>query len=118
MHEGNGGAGLALQGAKETEQLGHGPRGVLVLLVKSDKRVQDEEAGLVLSDGRLEPLAIVGPIQAQRVGRDHPEGEPFEVDTVMQGERLEAFWKTVDLSEGQGAPWAPKPELLEILASL
>lgn len=31
---------------------------------------------------------------------------------------LEAFWKTVDLSEGQGAPWAPKPELLEILASL
>jgi len=31
---------------------------------------------------------------------------------------LEAFWKTVDLPEGQGAPWAPKPELLEILASL
>jgi hypothetical protein len=31
---------------------------------------------------------------------------------------LEAFWKLVDLSEGQGAPWAPKPELLEILASL
>ena len=31
---------------------------------------------------------------------------------------LEAFWKTVDLSEGQGAPWAPKAELLEILASL
>jgi len=33
-------------------------------------------------------------------------------------EALEAFWKTVDLSEGQGAPWAPKPELFEILASL
>jgi integrase/recombinase XerD len=31
---------------------------------------------------------------------------------------LEAFWKTVDLTEGQVAPWAPKPELLEILASL
>jgi hypothetical protein len=31
---------------------------------------------------------------------------------------LEAFWGTVDLSEGQGAPWAPKAELLEILASL
>lgn len=33
-------------------------------------------------------------------------------------EALEAFWKTVDLSEGQAAPWVPKPELLEILASL
>jgi site-specific recombinase XerD len=31
---------------------------------------------------------------------------------------LEAFWKAVDLSDGQTAPWAPKPELLEILASL
>ena len=31
---------------------------------------------------------------------------------------LEAFWKTVDLSDGQAAPWAPKPELLEFLASL
>ncbi len=36
----------------------------------------------------------------------------------MKRQALEAFWKTVDLSEGQGAPWAPKPELLEILASL
>jgi len=33
-------------------------------------------------------------------------------------EALEAFWNSVDLTEGQGAPWAPKPELLEILASL
>lgn len=31
---------------------------------------------------------------------------------------LEAFWKTVDLSDGQAAPWVPKPELLEFLASL
>jgi site-specific recombinase XerD len=31
---------------------------------------------------------------------------------------LEAFWKTVDLSDGQAAPWDPKPELLEFLASL
>jgi site-specific recombinase XerD len=31
---------------------------------------------------------------------------------------LEAFWKAVDLPEGQAAPWAPKPELLEILSSL
>jgi site-specific recombinase XerD len=31
---------------------------------------------------------------------------------------LEAFWKTVDLTEDQAAPWVPKPELLEILASL
>ena len=31
---------------------------------------------------------------------------------------LEAFWKTVDLPEGKAAPWTPKPELLEILASL
>ena len=31
---------------------------------------------------------------------------------------LEAFWKTVDLSDGQAAPWKPKPELLEFLASL
>jgi len=31
---------------------------------------------------------------------------------------LEAFWKTVDLSEGRSAPWTPKPELLEFLASL
>jgi site-specific recombinase XerD len=31
---------------------------------------------------------------------------------------LEAFWKIVDLSEDQAAPWAPKAELLEILASL
>jgi len=31
---------------------------------------------------------------------------------------LEAFWKSVDLSEGHGAPWAPKPQLLEFLASL
>ena len=31
---------------------------------------------------------------------------------------LEAFWKTVDLSDGQAAPWTPKPELLEFLASL
>ena len=30
---------------------------------------------------------------------------------------LEVFWKTVDLSEGQSAPWTPKPELLEFLAS-
>ena len=33
-------------------------------------------------------------------------------------EALEAFWKAVDLSDGQGAPWVPKPELLEILSSL
>jgi site-specific recombinase XerD len=31
---------------------------------------------------------------------------------------LEAFWKTVDLADGQAAPWDPKPELLEFLASL
>lgn len=31
---------------------------------------------------------------------------------------LEAFWKNVDLLEGQPTRWAPKPELLEILASL
>ena len=31
---------------------------------------------------------------------------------------LEEFWKRVDLSEGQAAPWTPKPELLEFLASL
>jgi len=31
---------------------------------------------------------------------------------------LEAFWKTVDLPDGQAAPWTPKPELLEFLASL
>jgi site-specific recombinase XerD len=31
---------------------------------------------------------------------------------------LEAFWKTVDFSDGQTAPWAPKPKLLEFLASL
>jgi len=31
---------------------------------------------------------------------------------------LEAFWKTVDLPEGHVAPWAPKPKLLEMLASL
>jgi len=31
---------------------------------------------------------------------------------------LEAFWNIVDLPEGQAAPWAPKPELLELLASL
>jgi integrase/recombinase XerD len=31
---------------------------------------------------------------------------------------LEAFWKTVDLSDGQAAPRTPKPELLEFLASL
>jgi integrase/recombinase XerD len=31
---------------------------------------------------------------------------------------LEAFWKTVDFSEGHSAPWAPKPQLLEFLASL
>jgi hypothetical protein len=31
---------------------------------------------------------------------------------------LEAFWKTVDLSDGQAATWKPKPELLEFLASL
>ena len=31
---------------------------------------------------------------------------------------LESFWKTVDLSDGQPVPWAPKPELLEFLASL
>lgn len=31
---------------------------------------------------------------------------------------LEALWKAVDLSDGQAAPWVPKPELLEILASL
>ena len=31
---------------------------------------------------------------------------------------LEAFWKTVDLSEGQGGSWVPRPELLEVLASL
>jgi site-specific recombinase XerD len=36
----------------------------------------------------------------------------------MKRQALEAFWKTVDLSDGQGAPWAPKAELLEILASL
>ncbi len=33
-------------------------------------------------------------------------------------EALETFWKTVDLSDGQGAPWAPKPKLLEMLSSL
>lgn len=31
---------------------------------------------------------------------------------------LEAFWKTVDLSDGRDTPWAPKAELLEFLASL
>ena len=31
---------------------------------------------------------------------------------------LEAFWKTVDFSEGHSAPWAPKPQLIEFLASL
>jgi len=31
---------------------------------------------------------------------------------------LEAFWKTVDLADGQDAPWDPKPQLLEFLASL
>lgn len=31
---------------------------------------------------------------------------------------LEAFWKIADLSAGHPAPWTPKPELLEILASL
>lgn len=31
---------------------------------------------------------------------------------------LEAFWKIVDLSDGQAAPWKPKPELLGFLASL
>ena len=31
---------------------------------------------------------------------------------------LEAFWKTLNLSDGQAAPWAPKPELLVFLASL
>lgn len=31
---------------------------------------------------------------------------------------LETFWSTVDLSDGQDTPWAPKPELLELLASL
>ena len=33
-------------------------------------------------------------------------------------EALEAFWKTVDFPEGHSAPWAPKPKLLEFLASL
>lgn len=36
----------------------------------------------------------------------------------MKRQALEAFWKTADLSEGQGASWAPRPKLLEILASL
>jgi site-specific recombinase XerD len=31
---------------------------------------------------------------------------------------LEAFWKTMDFSEGHSAPWAPKPQLIEFLASL
>jgi site-specific recombinase XerD len=31
---------------------------------------------------------------------------------------LEAFWKSVDLAGGKAAPWTPKPELLEFLASL
>ncbi len=31
---------------------------------------------------------------------------------------LEEFWKTLDLADSQAASWAPKPELLEFLASL
>jgi site-specific recombinase XerD len=31
---------------------------------------------------------------------------------------LEAFWKATDFSDGEGAPWKPKPQLLELLASL
>lgn len=31
---------------------------------------------------------------------------------------LETLWNTVDLSDGQDTPWSPKPELLELLASL
>jgi site-specific recombinase XerD len=40
------------------------------------------------------------------------------VNMKTKRQALEAFWKTVDLSDGQTAPWAPKPELLEFLASL
>ncbi len=36
----------------------------------------------------------------------------------MKRQALDAFWKTVDLSEGPSDSWTPKPELLEILASL
>jgi integrase/recombinase XerD len=31
---------------------------------------------------------------------------------------LEAFWETVNLSDGQTAAWEPKPELLEFLSTL
>lgn len=31
---------------------------------------------------------------------------------------LEAFWETVNLSDGQAAAWEPKPELLEFLSTL
>jgi integrase/recombinase XerD len=36
----------------------------------------------------------------------------------MKRQALEALWKTVDLSDHQTAPWKPKPQLLEFLASL
>ena len=41
---------------------------------------------------------------------------PEEINQKLQA--LEAFWKTVDLSDGQAAPWKLRPELLEFLASL
>ena len=59
--------------------------------MKPDQGIQDEEAGLVLSDCGLEPLAIIGPVQAQGVGRDRPQRQLFQLDAVMKGERFEAL---------------------------
>jgi len=45
-------------------------------------------------------------------------GRYVKANMKAKRQALEEFWKTVDLSDGTAAPWTPKPELLEFLASL
>jgi hypothetical protein len=90
VDEDHGGVETALQLAKEGEQGGDLPAGVLVHTVQPDEGVEDEQARMQGGDGVDEADPVILQVEPQGGGGDDVDVEGREVDAGVETDPVEA----------------------------
>jgi hypothetical protein len=80
VDDGDGDVVAAIEETQESEDGGDAAGVVLVLLVEADEGVEDEEAGVVLEEGGLDSVLVVGPVQEEAWSGNQADEQWVEVD--------------------------------------
>jgi hypothetical protein len=82
---------LALELPEESEQRRDGACGVLILGMKADEGIEDEELRLERCHGAVEAIRVVGVVEPEVGRRDDLEVELIEGETASESDALEAL---------------------------